>query len=110
MELPVEEVAERRAGRLTEAGWVLTFVWGVAGGREFLELYACHRMTSDRHTRIWEDGRTEELEAFAEVTVYPPGADAEQSARIDAAAWARDRRIKEDLLTKGLLWNVEEDL
>ena len=55
---------ERGRGQIRQDGWSIRFIRGVEDGREYIEYYATHRMTSDSHVRIWENGETEELDAI----------------------------------------------
>ncbi len=54
--LPPEDVKERWRGTILAAGWAIWYLFGTDEGGEYLDYYACHRMTNDRHERIREDG------------------------------------------------------
>jgi hypothetical protein len=54
-------------------GWRIDFrVLPDDAGFPSLEFYATHRMTNDRHARIWADGHLEELDAIREFYGYDP--------------------------------------
>jgi hypothetical protein len=60
-----------------------------------------HRMTNDRHLRIWADGHAERLDAIYEAYGYDPKVPgAEYAAR--EKYLRRNRRIAEQLRTRGL--------
>jgi len=62
------EAGEVRVGSrrdIRTRGWRITFrVMPDDAGSPSLEFYATHRMTNDRHVRIWADGHVEELDAI----------------------------------------------
>jgi hypothetical protein len=49
-------------------GWHVGYVWGREGGEEYLEVLAQHRMTNDRHFRLFASGRHETLPVAVSVT------------------------------------------
>lgn len=103
LRLPPTAVAKREGGHLYEAGWHIGFLWGEDEGGLFLEYLAQHRMTDDRHVRIYADGREEWLEAASGLIGLPAGCSAEERRRIEAEAAAKRRRIYRELREKGLL-------
>ncbi len=80
--LPQSAIAARRRGKIVARGWTIWFLFGVEGEREFLDFYAMHRMTNDRHLRLYSDGSGEGLRTLAQGIQYPRGATAEDEARI----------------------------
>lgn len=70
------EAGEVRVGSRREIrarGWHITFrVVPDDAGSPSLEFYATHRMTNDRHVRIWADGYLEHLDAIHEFVGYDP--------------------------------------
>lgn len=71
--------------RIAADGWLVTFrVDPEDAGMPSLELYATHRMTDDRHVRIWSDGHVEGLDAIREAYSYRPEVPgAEEAARAE---------------------------
>jgi hypothetical protein len=64
-------LGSRRA--VGERGWRITYrVDADDGGFPSLEFYSTHRMTNDRHVRIWADGYLERLDAMHEFYAYDP--------------------------------------
>jgi hypothetical protein len=57
--LPPDHIEERRQGKLVAAGWAIWYLFGEDELGEYLDYYASHRMTNDRHIRIREDGTEE---------------------------------------------------
>ncbi len=63
IELPEDDVAQRKRGKLFEAGWSVRWIFGSDERGEYLDFYATHRMTNDRHLRLHENGEEEEYYA-----------------------------------------------
>jgi hypothetical protein len=102
--LPSRDVGLRAAGHIFERGWHIGYVWGVEDGDEYLEVLAQHRMTDDRHFRVFASGRIEDLPApGGSYYCAPPDAtDAEKRAE-EREYLERNRRIYADLRERGLL-------
>jgi len=64
IELPDKNLNERLNGYLKKSGWLIQYCFGIENGMEYLDFYASHRMTNDRHVRIYENGETEDLPSF----------------------------------------------
>lgn len=59
--LPEGAVERREPGRIQKAGWLIMYCFGCDGSREYMDYYAAHRMTNDRHERLFDDGDSEGL-------------------------------------------------
>ena len=105
--LPQSAIAAGRRGKIVADGWTIWFLFGVEGEREFLDFYAMHRMTNDRHLRLYSDGSGEGLRTLAQGIQYPRGATAEDEARIQKDQYERNRGIAEMLERKG--FGIEGD-
>ena len=97
--LPPEAIASRQAGRIVKNGWTVWFAFGSDDGAEYLDYYASHRMTNDRHVRLYADGRVEGLEAIGEMYVVPE--DPSEAAQAKADFHARNREVRRMLDEKG---------
>ena len=97
--LPPEAIASRRAGRIVENGWTIWYAFGSDNGAEYLDYYASHRMTNDRHVRLYIDGRVEGLEAISEM--YVTSDDPDEAAQAKADFHARNRDVQRMLDEKG---------
>ena len=102
IELPHAALSEPGAGRLAEAGWLIRYLFGREGEREYLEFFAEHRLTNARHVRIWEDGRTEDLDSPMEGFVYDDAIPGDRE-RARAEYVEHNRRVYEELEKKGLI-------
>lgn len=101
IELPEDHLTNRLSGTIFKAGWNIRYIFGKDDGREFLEFYATHRMTDDRHCKIYDDGEMIDLDAICSMYVYDPmiPGDREKSERENRE---RNNRIYKELETKGL--------
>ncbi len=77
LHLPTGALRARQAGRVDGQGWTIDYRFGRVGDREHLDVYARHRMTNDRLTRLWSDGSAESLGASLDMMV---GLDAQTQA------------------------------
>ena len=66
---------------------------------EYLDYYSAHRMTNDRHVRIYEDGQIEGLEAIPDFRIGSP--DPVEDARSEKEYIENARRINKMLKAKG---------
>lgn len=108
--LPADDVRERRGGHIFSSGWHIGYVWGAAGNDEYLEILAQHRMTNDRHTRIYESGRIDELPAAHDFFSHPQDAAPEQIATAEREYFAHNARVNAELRARGLLPPVGANL
>jgi hypothetical protein len=71
--IPPGHVGERGREKIVEGGWAIWYLFGEDERGEYLDYYASHRMTNDRHFRLREDG-TEEYLSRQIVCPYAKGA------------------------------------
>ena len=76
VELPADAMSPGVVWQIVQQGWTIwtRFDIDADDGREHLDYYAMHRMTNDRHVRLYADGDEEGLPAMAEGYVIPQGA------------------------------------
>ena len=83
IELPVVAVSPGRVWFIVQRGWTIWTRFDISAedGRECLDYYAMHRMTGDRHVRLYANGEEEDLPAMAGSYGYSEGAtEAEKEA------------------------------
>jgi hypothetical protein len=97
--IPSEHVRERRRGKLVEGGWAIWYLYGEDERGEYLDYYASHRMTDDRHVRIYESGEVERLPTIN--TFRLVSQDPEEDARLEAEYLDKNRRVARMLEEKG---------
>ncbi len=99
IELPREDVENRRRGKIVEAGWTIWYLFGSDDSGEYLDYYSSHRMTNDSHVRIHEDGRVESLESLD--GMRRTSADPDENARLENEFWEHNERVSRLLEEKG---------
>ena len=104
--LSLDAAKERGRGKIVKAGWAIWYRFGADANGEYLDYYSAHRMTDDRHTRVYEDGQIENLPTTR--TMYRVTDDPEENARIKARFDAQNREIAAMLTKKGFKISVDE--
>jgi hypothetical protein len=97
--LPPEDIAQRSRGKIIQAGWAIWYLFGSDEMGEYLDYYASHRMTSDRHIRIGAGGRCEDLPTIHSARLSSK--DTAEDARLEAEFYAENQRVAELLEDKG---------
>ncbi|RMD82344.1 MAG: hypothetical protein D6815_09475 [Candidatus Dadabacteria bacterium] len=106
IELPAENVAQRRRGKIVEKGWAIWYLFGSDERGEYLDYYASHRMTEDRHIRIYSDGEQVTLPAIRGMRIGSKNP--EEDARLEAEHDAKNRETAEMLKAKGFWFEGDE--
>ncbi len=97
--LPAEAIKGRYRGKIVKGGWTIWYLFGSDEKGEYLDYYAAHRMTNDRHLRIYADGSCEGLETISEFCFGSK--DPEEDARLKAEYFAENQRVLKVLEEKG---------
>lgn len=97
--LPPQNIVARRRGKIVEAGWAIWYLFGSNEKGEYLDYYAAHRMTNDRHVRIHASGEREALPTIAEWQIT--SRDPEENARLEDEYFAKNRWVARMLEDKG---------
>jgi hypothetical protein len=97
--LPQEDVAQRRRGRINADGWAIWYLFGDDDRGEYLDYYAAHRMTDDRHVRIYADGERVDLPTIQSFRVCSD--DPAVDERLDTEFVAENQRVAALLEAKG---------
>ncbi len=88
-------------GTLKEAGWQVKFLAGEDDGGLYLDCYARHRMTNDRHFRIRPSGQLEDLPALRDMILYPAESKEEEQEEIARQHREWNENVWEMLSRKG---------
>ena len=90
---------------IVQRGWTIwtRFDIGAEDGRERLDYYAMHRMTNDRHVRLYADGEEEDLPAMAEGYVIPQGATVTEREEVRDKYFAYNQAVEKLLEEKGFV-------
>jgi hypothetical protein len=97
--LPPDDVANRRRGKIVKAGWAIWYLFGSDEKGEYLDYYAAHRMTNDRHLRIHANGEEHGLDTFQEFRLCSQ--DPAEDKRLETAYYAENQRVAKLLHEKG---------
>ena len=63
--LPKNHIKASKAGSISKKGWSIQYLFSQDDCEQpYLDYYACHRMTNDRHVRVFADGKREYLPAL----------------------------------------------
>jgi hypothetical protein len=100
--LAEDDVVDRRRGKIDKGGWEISYLFGSDEKGEYLDYYASHRMTNDRHVRIYADGRREDLAALQDFR--RASQDPEEDERLQEEFYAENRRVL-DMLKEKALWD-----
>jgi hypothetical protein len=98
--LPEEDVECRQRGKIVKDGWEILYLFGSDEKAEYLEYYASHRMTNDRHVRIYADGQREDLPSLLDFR--QASQDPQENERLKEEFHAENRRVLTMLKEKGL--------
>jgi hypothetical protein len=94
-----EDVDARRRGKIVGGGWAIWYLFGEDDRGRYLDYYASHRMTDDRHLRLREEGPAEHLPTIQ--TFRIGSKDPEEDARLKAEYFEHNHRVGRMLKEKG---------
>ncbi len=96
-----EAIESDEVWMIVKRGWTIWCRFGSDENSEYLDYYASHRMTSDRHVRLYPDGRRESLETLSEFFSYPKDATPEEIVYKKAEFNAYNQAVSKMLNEKG---------
>ena len=105
IELPIDALSPGLVWLIVQRGWTIwtRFYVGAEDGREHLDYYATHRMTNDRHVRLYADGEAEALPAISEGYIIPQGATEEEERVLREKYFAHNQAVEQLLEEKGFV-------
>ena len=105
IELPVDAMPLGVVWLIVQQGWTIwmRFDIGAEDGRERLDYYAMHRMTSDRHVRVYADGEEEYLPAMAWHYGIPQGATVAEQEEAGDKYFTSNQAVEKLLEEKGFV-------
>jgi hypothetical protein len=98
--LPPEALRGHRPGELRAHGWFIQYQFGTSERGTFLDFYAKHRMTNDRHLRIHESGETEDLPAIWNMIIYPVNATKKQEEQANRECQQHNAAVAKEIERK----------
>ena len=101
IELPPESMEPGVVWIIVKGGWTIWTVFGFEDGTEYLDCYAMHRMTNDRHNQLYPDRASKGLPAMLEWFSYSEGATQEEIDQAEAKYYAYNQSVAKMLDEKG---------
>jgi hypothetical protein len=99
--LSATALAQQTSGSIAAYGWHIHYLFGADERGLYLDYYASHRMTNDRHLRLYTDGTTLDLPAILEAYVYAADATEAQKRQAEQEYYAHNQRVLAELRRKG---------
>lgn len=102
IELSEEAISHLNQGQIVQivgTGWTIKVLFSEDSQGEFMDFYAGHRMTNDRHVRVYVDGTVEGLPALHEGRICSD--DPEEDERLEQEFQSTNRKIMDLLDEKG---------
>ena len=103
--LPVDALSPGVVRLIARRGWSIWTRLDIdpEDGRERLDYYAMHRMTSDRHVRLYADGEEENLPTIAGGYVTPQDATVAEEEEARDRYFAHNQEVEKLLEEKGFV-------
>ena len=98
IELPKEAVENQQRGKIVKSGWSIWYLFGRDEVGNYLDYYASHRMTNDRHVRLYADGSSKGLDSYRSMRVVSD--DPEEDRRLENEFWEHNERVSRELESK----------
>ncbi len=106
IELPEEAVRNQQRGKIVKRGWTIWYLFGGDDAGEYLDYYASHRMTNDRHSRLYADGSSKSLDSYCSMRRVSD--DPEENRRLENEFWEHNERVSRELEAKGFVLEGDE--
>ena len=109
IELPADAMSPGEVWPIVQRGWTIwmKFEIGTEDGRGRLDYYAMHRMTNDRHIRLYGDGEPEYLPSIDSSYSWPADATEAEQEALRAKHDPRNRAIEKMLEAKGFVMTAD---
>ncbi len=99
IELPEDVVKNRQRGKIVKSGWTIWYLFGTDETGKYLDYYASHRMTNDRHVRLYANGSSKSLNSYCSMRRVSD--DPEENKRLENEFWEHNERVSRELESKG---------
>ena len=105
IKLPVEAMSLGVVWIIVQRGWTIwtRFDVGVEDGREHLDYYVMHRMTNDRHVRLYANGKEESLPVITQGYSYSEDATEVEKEAARDKYFAHNQAVEKLLEEKGFV-------
>ena len=95
----VLDLEEGKIIQIVAAGWTIKVLFDEDNQGKYMDFYAGHRMTNDRHVRVRSDGSTKGLPTLSEMRLC--SRDPEEDERLEQEFQASNRKVMNSLEEKG---------
>ena len=99
IELPREAAENQQRGKIVESGWTIWYLFGRDEAGDYLDYCASHRMTNDRHVRLYADGSSKGLNSYRSIRRISN--DPEEDRQLENEFWEHNERVSRELESKG---------
>ncbi len=106
IELPKEAVENRQRGKIVKNGWTIWYLFDTDEAGEYLDYYASHRMTNDRHVRLYAAGNSKGLNSYWSVRRILD--DPEEDKLLENEFWEHNECVSRELEAKGFVLKGDE--
>ncbi|MCY3701906.1 MAG: hypothetical protein OXG16_04390 [Rhodospirillales bacterium] len=108
-ELPMDAVKPGVASLIVRRGWIIwtKFEAQAEDDLPHLDYYAMHRMTNDRHVRLYADGDTNCLPTIVSYMIHPADATNAEVKALDEERASRKQAVEELLEAKGFVMTAD---
>ena len=106
IELPKEAVENRQRGKIVKSGWTIWYLFGTDEAGDYLDYYASHRMTNDRHVRLYANGSFKVLNSYCNTCRVSDNP--EENRRLENEFWEYNERVSRELESKGFSLEGDE--
>ena len=103
IELPIDALEPELVWFIVQGGWTIWTRFDIEDGREHLDYYAMHRMTNDRHVRLYADGEEAALPSISGMYVIPKDATKAEEAEARAKHFEYNQTVEKLLEEKGFV-------
>ncbi len=109
IELPIDALKPGVVWLIVQRGWTIwtKFETSTENGRPHIDYYATHRMTNDRHIRLYADGDTESLPTIVSGMTYPADATESVVKALEEEQASRNQAVEKLLEAKGFVMTAD---
>ena len=109
IELPIDSMLPGEVWLIVQKGWT---IWVLIekdadNNRQYLDYYAMHRMTNDRHLRLCNDGNVIDLPTMLGYICYPAEASKKEKEAAKAKYYEYNQNVQRLLDKKGFVMTKE---
>ena len=105
-DVSIRDLNQGKIVQIVQAGWTIKVLFDDDAQGKYMDFYAAHRMTNDRHVCVHIDGSVQNLPALLEGRICSD--DVQEDERLEQKFKAANRKIMKLLNEKGFRINGQE--